>query len=122
MAITVYHYAKCSTCRKALAWLDAQGIRHERIDIVASPPPLATLAKAQQLAGVPMKRMFNTSGESYRAGKFGDKLARMSDADALGALAKDGKLIKRPLLIGDGVALVGFQEDAWKTALKPGKK
>jgi arsenate reductase len=62
--------------------------------------------------------MFNTSGESYRAGKFGDKLATMSDADAFAALANDGKLIKRPLLIGDGVVLVGFQEDAWASALR----
>jgi len=117
VAIIVYHYSKCSTCRKALAWLDARGIAHERIDIVTSPPSKAALAKAQKAAGVPVKKMFNTSGESYRNGKFGDKLPAMSDADAFAALAADGKLIKRPLLIGDGVALVGFQEDAWKTAL-----
>lgn len=117
MAITVYHYPKCSTCRKALAWLDARGIAHDRIDLVAKPPSKAALAKAWKLSGVPIRRMFNTSGESYRAGKFGDKLPTMSDAEALAALAADGKLIKRPLLIGDGVALVGFDQDAWATAL-----
>ncbi|HET9991577.1 MAG TPA: ArsC/Spx/MgsR family protein [Kofleriaceae bacterium] len=42
----------------------------------------------------------------------------MSDAQAFDALAKDGKLIKRPLAVGDGVALVGFDEDAWKHALR----
>lgn len=117
MPITVYHYPKCSTCRKALAWLDARGIAHERVDIVQRPPSKAVLAKAQKAAGVPIKKMFNTSGESYRAGKFGEKLPDMSDADALAALARDGKLIKRPLLVGDDVSLVGFQEDAWEQAL-----
>lgn len=117
MAITVYHYPKCSTCRKALAWLDAHGVAHQRVDIVTSPPSKAVLARAQKTAGVAIKKLFNTSGESYRNGKFGDKLPTMSDADALAALAADGKLIKRPLLVGDGVALVGFQEDAWAAAL-----
>jgi arsenate reductase len=118
VAITVYQYPKCSTCRKALAWLDAKKIAYEKVDIVTKPPSRATLEKAQKLAGVPVKKMFNTSGESYRAGKFGEKLATMSDGDALAALAKDGKLIKRPLLVADGVALVGFKEDEWTKALK----
>jgi arsenate reductase len=117
MTITVYYYPKCSTCRRALAWLDARGIAHERVDIVASPPSARLLAKARAMAGVPVKKMFNTSGESYRAGDFGVALRTMPDAEALAALAKDGKLVKRPLLVGDGVAFFGFQEDAWAEAL-----
>jgi arsenate reductase len=54
--------------------------------------------------------MFNTSGESYRKGRFGEKLATLSDEQALDALAKDGKLIKRPLVLGRDFALVGFDE------------
>jgi arsenate reductase len=119
VAITVYQYPKCSTCRKALAWLDAKKIPYEKVDIVTEPPARATLEKAQKLAGVPVKKMFNTSGESYRAGKFGEKLATMSDGDAFAALAKDGKLIKRPLLVADGFALVGFKEDEWRQKLQP---
>jgi len=41
----------------------------------------------------------------------------MSDDQALTALAKDGKLIKRPLVLGDGFALVGFRENEWREAL-----
>ena len=59
----------------------------------------------------------NTSGESYRAGNFKDRLATMTDAQALAALAADGKLIKRPLVVGDGLALIGFREDEWAGAL-----
>ena len=118
MKLTVYQYPKCSTCRKALAWLAKQGIAHETIDIVTSPPSKAVLERAAKTAGVPIKKMFNVAGESYRAGNFKEKLATMSDADAFAALAADGKLIKRPLVVGGQVALVGFDEAAWKAALR----
>jgi arsenate reductase-like glutaredoxin family protein len=41
----------------------------------------------------------------------------MTDAQAFAALAKDGKLIKRPLAVTDGAALVGFDEKAWQATL-----
>ena len=33
--LNVYCYSKCSTCKKALAWLEAHGIAHQVIDIKA---------------------------------------------------------------------------------------
>lgn len=116
MPLTVYQYPKCGTCRKALAWLAAHGVAHDKVDIVATPPARAVLERVVA-AGVPVKKLFNTSGESYRNGNFKERLATMSDADALRALAADGKLIKRPLVVGDGVALAGFDEAAWQAAL-----
>ena len=117
MAITVYQYPNCSTCKKALAWLKDQGIEYRSVDIVKSPPPAAELDRARKAAGVPVKKLFNVSGESYRGGGWKDRLATTSDADAIAALAADGKLIKRPLAVGDGVALIGFDPDAWASAL-----
>src|SRR4051794_30418700 len=103
MSVTVYQYAKCSTCRKALKWLDAKGIAYDVVPIVEAPPAAATLKKLIKQAGLPLRSFFNTSGESYRAGGFKDRLAEMSEAEAVAALAADGKLIKRPLLVADGV-------------------
>jgi arsenate reductase (glutaredoxin) len=117
VALSVYHYPNCSTCKKALAWLRANAIEFEPIDIVKQPPTPAAIARAAKLAGVATKKLFNVAGESYRAGSYKDKLATMTDAQAYAALAADGKLIKRPLAIGDGVALVGFDEAAWRAAL-----
>lgn len=108
--VTVYHYPACSTCKKALKWLDAHGIEHERMHIVESPPTVAVLREALKQSGLPIGKLFNTSGVSYREGGFKDRLPGMSEAEALAALAADGKLIKRPLLLGDGFALVGFRE------------
>jgi hypothetical protein len=56
--------------------------------------------------------------QSYREGGFKAKLAKMTDGQALDALAKDGKLIKRPLVVGDGFALVGFHEAEWARAIR----
>ena len=113
----VYHYPQCSTCKKALKWLAAHDVSIELIDIVEHPPTKRELREALTNSGVPLKKLFNTSGGSYRDGKFGERLATMTEAEALAALAADGKLIKRPLLLGKGLALVGFDEAAYRSKL-----
>jgi len=80
VALAVYQYPTCSTCRKALAWLGARGVPHDRIDIVLKPPSRELLEKIAKLAAVPVRRLFNTAGESYRAGNFKDRVATMTDA------------------------------------------
>lgn len=117
MALTVYQYANCSTCRKAVKWLNQNGVAHELVPIVEKPPSRSTLASALKQSGLPLRSFFNTSGESYRSGGFKDRLPGMSEADALGELAADGKLIKRPLLVSKGQVLVGFDEKVWSKAL-----
>jgi arsenate reductase len=117
VALTIYQYPNCSTCKKALAWLKANDHAVTSIDIVKSPPSRAELERIQKLANVPVKKLFNVAGQSYRDGDFKTKLATMTDAQAFAALAKDGKLIKRPLLASESVALVGFDAEAWAKAL-----
>ena len=114
--IAVYQYPKCSTCRSALKWLDAHGVKYERIDIVASPPSKATLEQLLERSGLPIARLFNTSGQSYRDGHFKERLPKLSRAEALAALAADGKLIKRPILITPDRVLVGFDQSAFESA------
>jgi arsenate reductase len=115
--VTVYQYPKCSTCQKALRWLDAHHIPYQSIDIVAAPPSLAVLTKAHGQSGLPIAKLFNTSGKSYREGDFKARLKGWSDALALAELAKDGKLIKRPLVMAGGVVLVGFDSAFYESKL-----
>jgi arsenate reductase len=117
VTLTVYQYPNCSTCKKALAWLKAEGIAFKSIDIVANPPSRRVLETAQKLANVPVKKMFNVAGQSYRDGNFKERLPAMTDAQAFAALAADGKLIKRPLLVSEDVALVGFDISVWQRTL-----
>jgi arsenate reductase len=118
MSIHVYQYPKCSTCRKALKWLGEHGIEHTQSDLVAAPISLAKLRDLHKRSGLPIRRFFNTSGESYRNGGFGKKLPGMSDAEALAALAEDGKLVKRPIVDTGKTVLVGFDEDVYAETLR----
>ena len=113
MATHVYQYPKCSTCRKALAWLDDHGVEYTKSDLVSERIPLARLQEIHRRSGLPVARFFNTSGESYRAGKFKDRLPAMSEGDALRALAADGKLVKRPIVDAGTKVLVGFDAAAF---------
>lgn len=120
--LTVYHYPKCSTCRNALRWLEAHGIVHERVDIVDAPPSAALLGRALERSGAPLARLFNTSGQSYRQGNYKERLKQISRAEALALLAADGKLIKRPLVISDELALIGFDAEEYEAALGSSSK
>lgn len=110
----VYCYARCSTCKKALAWLDDNGISYELVDIKNDNPGLEELKAAYEISGLPLKRFFNTSGNLYKELKLKDKLPEMSEEEQLALLATDGMLVKRPLVIGDGFVLTGFKEAEWK--------
>jgi arsenate reductase len=114
MALRVYEYSGCSTCRKALKFLEARGVAFSAVPIVEDPPSVAEL-KAMA-ARVGLKRLFNTSGVLYRELKISEKLPKMSEAEALALLSKNGKLVKRPFVPEKG--LVGFQEAEWKAAFK----
>jgi arsenate reductase (glutaredoxin) len=112
-SVVVYAYARCETCRKALAWLKARGVAFQAIDIVENPPSEAVLLSVLERTGVALGRLFNTSGQSYREGGFKDRLKSLDTPGALKALAADGKLIKRPLVVAPGFALIGFSEEQY---------
>lgn len=116
--LRVYQYPKCSTCRSALRWLDAHSVSYESVDIVQSPPTTQLLAQVLQRSGLPLPKLFNTSGQAYRDGNFKQRLVTLSESEALAALAHDGKLIKRPLVIARDVALVGFDPKAYDAVLQ----
>ncbi len=116
---TLFQYATCSTCRKAKSWLTSEGVAFEDRPIVDRPPTVEELRGLWQRSGLPLKRFFNTSGQSYRALDRA-ALERADDDEKLKLLAADGKLVKRPIL-DDGIAvLVGFDADAW-AAWKAGR-
>jgi arsenate reductase len=111
----LYSYASCSTCRNAIAWLKQRGIQPDLIEIIRQPPTLEELRLG--LAQLGRRRLFNTSGQSYRA--LGAAVVQaMDDEQALAALAADGKLVKRPFLITEaGRVLTGFQPQEWMELL-----
>ena len=59
-------YPKCSTCKKAKAWLDAHGVAYADRHIVEDNPTADELRAWHERSGLPLKRFFNTSGMLYR--------------------------------------------------------
>lgn len=115
--LSVYAYKGCDSCRKALKWLDERGIPHEAKAIRETPPSVAELKAAVAAHGGDLRPLFNTSGADYRELGLKDKLPSMTVDEAVDLLSKNGNLVKRPFVMGDGVLLVGFRPDAWERAL-----
>ena len=108
-------YPKCSTCKKAKAWLDAQGIPYTLRDITVEEPTRDELTAWIAKSGLEIKRFYNTSGQLYRAMELKDRLPMFTDEEKIGLLATDGMLVKRPLLISGDKILVGFKEEQWES-------
>jgi arsenate reductase len=113
-----YHYPKCSTCRKAQKWLDKHGQKLEVVDITLSPPSIGELKKASTLSGRKITDLLNTSGVQYRQLNLKTKIKNMTEDEILQLLSKNGKLIKRPLVLDTKKATVGFKEDEFQKTWK----
>ena len=116
--IKVYCYSKCTTCKKALKWLDENNIEYGAVDIKSKHPDEEALRKYYAMSSLPLKRFFNTSGIPYREMGLSKKLPNMSEDEQLALLATDGMLVKRPLVVGDDFVLTGFKEEEWSAKLK----
>ena len=112
--ILVLQYPKCSTCKKAIQWLEENGIAFESRHIVEENPTVQELEMWWKKSGLPLKKFFNTSGNLYKEQNLKDKLPQMSEQEQLELLATNGMLVKRPLVIAEDMVLVGFKEDQWQ--------
>ena len=111
-------YPKCSTCKKAKAWLDAHGVAYTDRHIVEDNPTAEELAGWHAKSGLPLRRFFNTSGMLYRERNVKALLdAGMGDEEAFVLLAENGMMVKRPIVVGDDFVLVGFKEAEWEQTL-----
>lgn len=115
--VKVYCYDRCSTCKKAVDWLNSHKIEFEKIDIKGDHPDEKTLRALYAKSGLELKRFFNTSGILYREMELSKKLPSMSDDEKFQLLSTDGMLVKRPLLVTDDTVCIGFREEEWKKAL-----
>jgi len=109
-----FGYDKCSTCRRARQWLDSRGVDYEAIDITKRPPSRATLRAILKSGDYTLMDLFNKSGELYRSMKMKDRLATLTEAEALALLAEHGRLCKRPIVTDGERFTVGFDEERYR--------
>ena len=107
-------YPPCSTCKKAKAWLDENGIDYSARHIKDENPSYDELKLWYERSGLPLKRFFNTSGLLYKELQLKDKLPSMSEEEQFALLATNGMLVKRPIAVAEDAVLVGFKEAEWE--------
>lgn len=110
-------YRKCSTCIKALNWLEQNNIAFEERPMKEHNPTYEELKTWYRISGMPLKKFFNTSGLLYKDMGLKDKLPRMSEDEQLQLLATNGMLVKRPMVVGEDYVLTGFKEKEWAEKL-----
>lgn len=111
---TLLCYDKCTTCKKAIKFLDELGIEYVKRDIKSENPSLDELKHILNVSGIEINKLFNTSGQVYRQNNIKDKLKTMSDDEKLALLSSDGMLVKRPILFDETIAIVGKKEEAYE--------
>ena len=110
-------YSKCSTCKKALKWLNDNNVKYLDRDIVSNTPTKEELKNWINKSNIPINKWFNTSGLIYKELKLKDKLKEMTDDEKINLLSKNGKLIKRPIFVSEKIILIGFKEEDWQKIL-----
>lgn len=117
MKSVILYYEKCTTCKKALKWVEEQGYDIQKRPIKEENPSVEELKQWHEKSGLPLKRFFNTSGNLYKELKLKDRLPKMSGEEQYQLLATDGMLVKRPLLVTDHGVCPGFQQEQWEKLL-----
>ncbi len=113
-----YHYPNCSTCRNAQKWLQNHKVELDAVDITLTPPSKDQLKKVLKTSGKTIADLLNKSGEQYRVLNMKDKVKIMTEDQILDLLAKNGRLIKRPLVFDSSTATIGFKEEEFKKTWK----
>lgn len=121
MKLKFYEYKNCGTCRRAMQYLERRGIEFIRVPIREQPPTPAELRHVLTCCGGDVRRLFNTSGQDYRALDIKSKLGGMSADQAISLLAKNGNLVKRPFVVTPTGGVAGFKEEEWDRMLADAK-
>lgn len=112
-AVTIYGIKNCDTMKKARAWLDGHGVAYAFHDYKASGIEPATLAEWARSVG--WEVLLNRAGTTFRKLPEGEKDG-VTEAQALGLMAAQPSMIKRPVLDVDGRLLVGFKPEQYEAA------
>lgn len=115
----LYVYSKCSTCQKALNFLENHQVKFIRKEITETPPTITELKQMLKFKDGNLKKLFNTSGLVYKEMRLSEKLENMSLETSLTLLSQNGMLVKRLFLLGSNFGFTGFNEIEWSNVRLP---
>ncbi|MBX3504096.1 MAG: arsenate reductase [Parvibaculum sp.] len=104
---TLYGLKNCDTCRKAVKWLEAEGIAHRFHDLKAEGISGAEVKRLA--AAVGWEALLNKSSTTWR-GLADSEKAGLTEAKAVKLMATHPALIKRPVFDNGKAVISGFRE------------
>lgn len=111
-------HPKCTACQRAKKWLDDNRIKYTERHLTVANPTAMELREWVMISRLPVSRFFNAGGMAYREANLKEVLPSMSDDQKISLLSTDGMLLRRPLLVGKELVLVGFKEEEWEVLIK----
>ena len=117
MSLKFFGYNNCSTCQKATKFLVSNKIAFEDLDIISNPPSISILKELISSEEYKLSDLFNKSGQMYRELNMKEQIKNLSEEELLEMLSKNGKLVKRPIIIDNKKFAVGFKEEVWTKKL-----
>ena len=110
MTVALYGIPNCDTVKKARVWLVAKGIAYAFHDYKKAGIDALTLNRWADAVG--WEPLLNRAGTTFK--KLGDADKNDIDRDkAIALMIASPSMIKRPVVEGVGVLLVGFKPDDW---------
>lgn len=111
--LTLYGIPNCDTVKKARTWAQDHGLDIAFHDYRKQGVPDAL---ADWVAEKGWEVLLNRAGTTFRALPDADKTG-LDAAKAIALMRANPAMIKRPVLVGEGVLLVGFRPAEWSAAL-----
>lgn len=111
MTITLYGIPNCDTVKKARAFLAERGVEHAFHDFRKQGVPDDALDR--WLAEVGWEKLLNRQGTTWRKLEPQRQAAVHDAASARALMLEQPSVIKRPVLVRDGRASVGFDAAQW---------
>ncbi len=110
----LYGIPNCDTVKKARGFLAAAGRAHDFHDYKKAGVPAEALARWVERWG--WEAVLNRAGTTFKALPEADKQG-LDAAKAQALMLANPSMIKRPIVEGEGIALIGFKPDLWAGAL-----
>ncbi len=103
-SIKIWHNPRCSKSREAMEIIKQNGCASEVVKYLESTPDISEIETTLKMLGLSSRELMRTKEDVYKELNLKDE----TDEDKLvEAMAKNPKLIERPVLFKDGRAIIG---------------
>ncbi len=105
----IFLYSNCTSCKKAERALAASGKPYQSRDYFNQRFTVDELASVLERAGVTVRDVLSTRSRAYGALGLAEK--QLSDEDLLALMVEEPTLLRRPLIVGNGASVIGFNAE-----------